>query len=115
MTDYRIDPLMTEAPALTAAALDDIGAEREAQYAKWGPQHHPDGTTDSASTRYHRDTSRKVCDIAASRGQVTWAHILTEEFFEAMCEEDLEALRKELIQVAAVASAWVEDIDSRVD
>jgi malonyl CoA-acyl carrier protein transacylase len=44
---------------------------------------------------------------------VTWEHILTEEHYEAMAEEDPTRLREELIQVAAVAVAWVEAIDRR--
>jgi hypothetical protein len=42
---------------------------------------------------------------------VTWAHILTEEFYEALAEADPEKLREELVQVAAVAVAWVECLD----
>jgi hypothetical protein len=36
-----------------------------------------------------------------------------EEVFEAFAESSPDALRKELTQVAAVAVAWIEDIDSR--
>ena len=44
-------------------------------------------------------------------GEGTWADILREEYFEALAETDPARLRVELIQVAAVAVAWVEAID----
>lgn len=42
-----------------------------------------------------------------------WRTILAEEVYEAFAETDPARLRHELVQVAAVAAAWVEDIDSR--
>lgn len=71
------------------AALSDIDMERTRQRLKWGRQRHE---------------------------HTFWACILTEEVGEAakVCIElphDIPALRKELIQVAAVAVAWVEHID----
>lgn len=104
----------TEVSGRTEAVLADVGEERERQFAKWGPQHHPDGTgLDNA--QYLADKARERCDAAAAEGKVTWNHILTEEFLEGRAETDLVRLRKELVQVAAVAVAWVEDIDSRSD
>jgi hypothetical protein len=100
--------------------LADVNAERNAQIAKWGPQSHPDGTggrmnvggttVDPAALR---DYMRRLCDAKAQRGEGTWLDILFEEVFEAAAEYDPAALRKELVQVAAVAGAWIEDIDSR--
>ena len=55
-------------------------------------------------------------DAAAQRGgdgSVTFEHILTEEWAEAMAESDPDALRAELVQVAAVAVQWIEAIDIR--
>lgn len=113
----------TEAPASTERVLADIGDERERQFTKWGPQHHDDGTGhcvpmplpvfmgDSLGTLANR--ARQFCDDDAAAGQTTWLGILFEEVFEAASEEDVALLRKELVQVAAVATAWVEDIDSR--
>lgn len=105
----------TEVPSSTEQVLADIGEERERQYDKWGPQHHPDGTADTPHNRDLRDRARRYCDRQAARGPEynTWGNILTEEFFEAMAEVDPARLRKELIQVAAVVGAWVEDLDSR--
>ncbi len=42
-----------------------------------------------------------------------WRDILLEEVFEALAEEEPKELRKELVQVAAVAAQWVEAIDRR--
>lgn len=91
--------------------LSEIGHERHRQDRKWGEQNHPDGT--SVILLPTANLSRTRADEAAKAGCLTWAHILTEEFYEAMAEEDQGKLRTELIQVAAVATAWVEAIDRR--
>ena len=44
-------------------------------------------------------------------GTVTWWHILREEVFEAAAESDPQALRAELVQVAAVAMKMIDAID----
>lgn len=101
---------------LTKFILDKVEAERERQLDKWGPQHHPDGTPaagDQWAADFMRDKARERCKQAAAEGRVDWNYILTEEFMEARAETDPEALTKELIQVAAVAVAWAEDIRSR--
>jgi hypothetical protein len=69
--------------ATTMRVLDEVQDERRRQDAKWGEQNHPDGT------------------------------IALEEVFEALVETDPAKLRDELLQVAAVAVAWVEAIDRR--
>lgn len=69
---------------------EDIRAERARQLDLWGPQSH---------------------------GPDRWCVILAEEFGEAaraVYESDPEALREELVQVAAVAVAWIEDLDESV-
>lgn len=93
--------------------LREVFKERLAQDVKWGEQHHPDGT--SAATWFDMaQEARKRCDASDRAGTVTWAEILTEEFFEALAEEDPARLRAELIQVSAVAAVWVQDIDHRM-
>lgn len=103
----------TEEPISTEVALSSVGRERERQYTKWGPQHHPDGTDDGFTAKAKREYARRICDENAAAGRGTWLDILTEEVAEAFAETDPVKLRKELVQVAAVAVAWVEDIDSR--
>lgn len=70
--------------------LNEVDQERDRQDRKWGSQRHLDDRT--------------------------WLTILVEEVGEiarASLEHDPEGLRKELVQVAAVAVAWMEGVDSR--
>lgn len=93
--------------------LQDVARERIRQNGLWGEQHHPDGTKDSVEYRRKREHYQILCKKAAQEKKVTWADILLEEVFEAMAEEDPAKLRTELVQAAAVITAWAEDIDSR--
>jgi NTP pyrophosphatase (non-canonical NTP hydrolase) len=76
--------------ARTRAVLDEVDRERSNQDKKWGEQNHPN---------------------------LYWLGILMEEVGEtakALIEDGhLLQIRGELIQVAAVAVAWVEKIDRR--
>lgn len=74
---------------------------------------YPDGTRAGGMNLVQRDQAKLGCDRAERAGACTWAYVLAEEFWEAMCEEDPEKLRAELIQVAAVAANWVAFIDAR--
>lgn len=72
-----------------SVVLDEISEERDHQLRKWGEQTHD---------------------------PAWWYVILGEEFGEAgreIFEHNDKRLREELIQVAAVAVAWLEDIDGR--
>lgn len=91
--------------------LDEVAQERLRQVDKWGEQDHPDGT----ELRYERerDAAQGICDQRFTDGEGSWLDILREEFYEAAAERDPARLRTELIQVAAVATAWVEAIDRR--
>jgi hypothetical protein len=98
----------------TADLLAEVAAERQRQDAIWGEQNYPDGTARNGQTdRDLADLSRRLCKEAAAAGLVTWRMVLDEEMREAFAESDPVALRAELIQVAAVAVAWVEAIDRR--
>lgn len=97
----------------TESVLKDVDDERYQQDRKWGQQNHPDGTLDDPIRRAEADYKRDRADVAARFGWLTWRHILDEEVFEAFAETDPEKLRAELIQVAAVAVAWIEAIDRR--
>lgn len=80
---------MTEFPKTAPRVLSDVLDERVRQVKKWGPQSHDDGY---------------------------WALILGEEYGEvcqAAMDKPVQELRDELIQVAAVAVAWVEDLDAK--
>lgn len=97
----------------TKRVLVEISDERIRQNDQWGEQNHPDGTSITSHKR-QADNRRWLCDQAAKDGKVTWKHILDEEVYEAFAETDPVKLREELIQVAAVAVAWVEAIDRRL-
>lgn len=97
---------------VTSQILDEVHAERRSQHAKWGFQDHPDGTA-TPGTREQVAYAQRRCDRNARSGSVTWADIMREEHCEAMAESNSASLRAELIQVAAVAVAWVEAIDRR--
>jgi NTP pyrophosphatase (non-canonical NTP hydrolase) len=74
------------------AALLDIADERERQDSKWGG----------------------IPGIER-RDDHTYAAVLGEEFGEACqawLQRDPAALREELVQVAAVAVAWIEELDN---
>jgi hypothetical protein len=72
----------------------------------------PDGTG-GAGFENRRDQMRRLCDLASQEGRLTHAHILEEEVAEALAETDPAKLREELVQVAAVAVKWIEEIDRR--
>lgn len=94
------------------AFAEAVDAERQKQLAKWGDQHHPDGTGGLFLT-HMAHTLRAECQEAADRGDVSWRQILMEECAEAFAETDPAKLRAELVQSAAVIAAWLADLDSR--
>ncbi|MEL3944834.1 hypothetical protein [Streptomyces sp. LNU-CPARS28] len=104
-------PTLFTTPGL-AKLTEEIDAERQRQIAKFGEQHHPDGTGGSGAL-YVADRYRTVVDRGLEAGTATWRDVVLEEVFEALAESDPTRLRAELIQVAAVCAAWVADIDSR--
>lgn len=98
--------------------LAAINAERNHQEEKWGPQSYGNGTGPTRNVFGHAaltlaGMARDLCDVRAERGEATWLDILLEEVFEAAAEDSQTKLRSELVQVAAVCAAWVEDIDAR--
>lgn len=95
-----------------AKHMVEVDAERQRQLAKWGEQHHPDGTGGSGAL-YVADRYRTIVDHALDAGTATWRDIALEEVYEALAETDPTRLRAELVQVAAVCAAWIADIDSR--
>lgn len=111
-----------------ARVLEEVSHERGRQINKHGDQSHlPDGTGDDRHLL--RDVERPTYGTLAYKarshtdarseskgdGSVTFADVLLEEVFEAVAESDEIALRKELIQVAAVCVQWVQAIDGRYE
>jgi hypothetical protein len=106
------DALAARIAAADTKVLGEIAAERARQDEKWGEQNHPDGTGDYPEI-IDADVARMACEGAAEGGYLDWLHILREEVAEAFAESAPDKLRAELVQVAAVAVAWVEAIDRR--
>lgn len=102
-------------PEIRACVLDEVSAERRRQDAKWGEQNHSGGTKSDWWREFGIRASDAIeaCNNSFTDGRGTWAHILIEEVAEAMDAEGSQ-LREELIQVAAVAVAWVESMDRRM-
>lgn len=105
----------------TATALAVFAAIREriAQDAKWGESNHPDLP---AGVKHPcaffgiptADAARLFCETAFRTGTGSNAHILLEEVSEAIeAAHNPVHLRAELVQVAAVALKWIEQIDRR--
>lgn len=101
------------APAARVHVLAAIAVERRRQIEKWGPQRHPDGTGRMGFRVNREHYTQRNDERETSGAPAVWADILLEEVFEALAETDPAKLAIELVQVAAVAAAWVEDIDAR--
>lgn len=103
----------------------DVHAERNKQDLKWGVQNHPSVPNVARKNPNafigipSADYLKARCDLAHAMDKDSWALILAEEFAEAIeaCGEGHTTadLRAELIQVAAVACAWVECLDRNGD
>jgi hypothetical protein len=95
------------------AILGEYAAERVRQDGKFGrTRAYPNGTG-GPDARAAADLLRSICKASPADGD-TWAKILAEEVGEGFAETDDAALRVELVQAAAVITAWIEDIDRRV-
>lgn len=116
---------MTSFSGNAGGVIVDVITERLAQDERWGQQNHPDMAGSEASQESDREMFRQWAEnyrqlndgsllVPDPEGRVLdWAGILLEEVYEALAESDPTRLREELIQVAAVAVAWVEAIDRR--
>lgn len=90
-----------------------IREERKRQLEKWGVQRHPDGTGSSMAGLI-ADQWKRVCDAKHAGGEDNWATIAAEEFFESLAETDKRKLFDEVVQMAAVFTAWGEDLIKQV-
>ena len=94
-------------------ALAEVIAERVRQDAKFGDQSGlPDGTGTPEDIAV-ADYKKKLNNMLAEGGVISWCDILHEEMLEVAAEKDPAKLREELVQVAAVAVAWIEALDLR--
>lgn len=117
-------------PHLKSRIYADIQEERERQIKRWGSVNHPDVCPTlarrpggSTPERYANDLeiptpgrARFGVARAGEMGRMNWAVILVEELAEAVEAAALGErgdLRRELVQVAAVAVAWLESLAAR--
>lgn len=108
------------------SVLEEVSQERLKQDAKFGTQNHPNlpkrfagGNADWWAGVLGIRTAQRAkyaCDTATAARDTNWSHVLVEEVAEVIEQaalNDAAKLRAELIQVAAVACHWVENIDLR--
>jgi len=107
----------------TREVVGEVALERGRQDKKWGEASSrglPNGGCvglfkgDLAliAAESREKLAKKRVKVLSGVGQVTWADILEEEFCEALSATTPEDLRGELVQVAAVAVAWIEALDA---
>jgi hypothetical protein len=100
------------APDIDIAIMRDVVLATHHADIKFPDQHLPGGTAELGS-RHMADFARQMCQVAAGNGTLTWRHVLTEEYHEALAEKDEDKLLGELAQIAAVCVRWMRDIHGR--
>lgn len=91
--------------------LHEVHLERIRQDQKFGMDRTMPNGTGGPGLGHVRAAAQRACFVAFDLGNGTWRHILQEEVAEAFAESDPARLREELVQIAAVAVAWIEGID----
>lgn len=109
---FTLDAAWKQIDHPAAQVVEDILAELAKAMAKFPDQHLPNGTG-GGEWAVMRDRRREVVDHKLSNGTATWMDVVLEESYEAFAETDPVPLRAELVQVAAMAIRWIQDIDRR--
>lgn len=112
---------MSEAEKIwTKDLLKEVERERARQDEKWGEQHHPDYSGNGhmvdehiSNYAYTADDFKNYNARMVDVDKLGWDTILLEEVYEALSELNPNKRIEELIQVAAVAVVWIEDLISR--
>lgn len=105
----------------TLPVLNEVLAERVRQDEKWGEQNWPSFYKPEAGSVFRsgyygvvtESTAKAQTEAAFRDRRGTYADIFVEGVAEAIGAPDEVHLREELVQVAAVAVAWIEAIDRR--
>lgn len=108
MEDAALHALQPAASSLDLV-LNDVARERDAQDEQWGQQDH-DGTIWATILGEEYGEACKAVLYNKYTPYATTEHDALGRAYEAR----VALLRKELIQVAAVAVAWVEALDREV-
>lgn len=85
----------------SAEILHQVKEERERQILKWGQQDHSDPEWTAILTEEVGESAQETLNVVRAKTPV-------------QLESSVRRLRSELIQVAAVAVAWIEAIDRRI-
>lgn len=114
-TSSQIDLLITRLRAQhqPTGIYAELAAERGRQEDKFGPQNHPDQHFKDGDYRYVQRALEHTRQVNADPQTLTWFGILLEEVYETALAPGFKELREELVQVAAVAVAWIEALDRR--
>lgn len=105
-----------------SAIVDEVLNERRKQENKWGVQDHPsvrESKTGHGRCGLHgmvsEETAKQLCEYNSKRGTLAWGHIAVEELAEAISAPGDMSRREELVQLAAVIVAWIENIDRNTE
>jgi uncharacterized FlaG/YvyC family protein len=130
--EHLLGEKISREPSGMGFFLSRVLAERIRQNKKWGRQSHRDANP-SLLDREIGVTPRRLaeeleictehrakflCKTAFDRGEGSWSVILVEELAEAVAAVatgDDAGLLQELVQVAAVATAWGESVQARIN
>jgi hypothetical protein len=106
--------MFVEAMMPVSTITRDVVVERVRQIMKFPKEQRglPDGTG-VQGYKTMAEIAKLSCDRAQREGRLTHAHLLEEEAYEALAEDDPVKLREELVQVAAVAFKWIAELDRR--
>lgn len=100
----------------TTNVLIEVRVERERQDEKWGEQNHDNGTWSLILGEEFGESCEAALDVRFKDNWTVEDHFASdnpEAMIASRKAEQVAHLRDELIQVAAVAVAWVENIDRR--
>ena len=103
----------------TLGVVSDVLVERATMLSRWGDPSYPSvaGLSYSVEARvglYDLPTPEKAraeTEGLRGSGDLDWATISVQSLSDAVSASDETARRIEVVQLAAVALAWVEDID----
>lgn len=121
LTSQQVERL--QAASHRTGIAEDVLRECDRQVELWGVQHRPAFThfdaiehAETFSTAMDTDLAKGLCDFKMNDGTASWNDIILEEFMEARDEAmfgNEDALRVELVQLAAVIISSIQDLDRR--
>lgn len=95
--------------------INEVLRERRKQEAKWGVQDHPSIVFGTHYNVAREAVAKYVCGERVRQNNLAWTDIAIEELAEAIEAPGEIARRDELIQLAAVVLAWIENIDRNTE